>query len=57
MNSDNKEENKKLTEEELKSTYCYRCIHSDQYCHCITKEQAPFNSFVCDNGEMFEEND
>lgn len=41
--------------EELRKVYCSRCIHSDGNGHCITKYEAPSLSFVCDNGEMFEE--
>ncbi|MBQ2396735.1 MAG: hypothetical protein II304_06770 [Bacteroidales bacterium] len=41
--------------EELRKVYCNRCIHSDGNGRCITKYEAPSLSFVCDNGEMFEE--
>lgn len=42
-----------MVEEELKETYCSKCIHGNG--NCITKYEAPFNPFVCDNGEMYEE--
>lgn len=45
----------KMDEAELKENYCSSCIHSDGKGNCITKYEAPFDSFVCDNGEMFEE--
>lgn len=44
-----------MTEEELKQKYCCRCINSDCDCNCIAKQETPFDSFICDNGEMFEE--
>ena len=44
-----------MTEEELKTKYCCRCVNSDCNFDCIAKYEAPFDSFICDNGEMFEE--
>ena len=43
-----------MTEEELKTKYCCRCVNSDEKFNCIAKQEAPFDSFICDNGEMFE---
>lgn len=39
---------------EWKKNMCPKCINSDGDCHCITKEEAPFGTFICENGEMFE---
>lgn len=39
---------------EWKKNMCPKCINSDRDCHCITKEEAPFGTFICENGEMFE---
>ena len=44
-----------MTEEELKQKYCCRCVNSDEKFNCIAKQEAPFDSFICDNGEMFED--
>lgn len=44
-----------MTEEELKEKYCSRCANSDCELACIAKQEAPFNDFICNNGEMFEE--
>lgn len=44
-----------MTEQELKATYCCRCVNSDCNFDCIAKQEAPFDTFICDNGEMFEE--
>lgn len=44
-----------MTDEELKTKYCCRCVNSDCNFDCIAKQEAPFDSFICDNGEMFEE--
>lgn len=41
--------------EELKEKYCSKCANSDEKLNCISKQEAPFDSFICDNGEMFEE--
>lgn len=40
--------------DEQKKNMCPKCINSDGDCHCITKEEAPFDTFICENGEMFE---
>lgn len=44
-----------MTEEELKQNYCSRCVNSDCNLDCIAKQEMLFDSFICDNGEMFEE--
>lgn len=44
-----------MTEEELKEKYCSRCASSDCDLNCISKQEASYGSFVCNNGEMFEE--
>lgn len=44
-----------MIEAELKENYCSKCIHSDGKGNCATKYEMPFGSFVCENGEMFEE--
>lgn len=41
--------------EELKTKYCYRCVNSDCNFDCIAKQEASFDTFICDNGEMFED--
>lgn len=45
----------KMEKAELKEKYCCRCVNADCDCNCIAKYEAPFGSFICDNGEMFEE--
>ena len=45
---------KTKSESEWKKNMCPKCINSDGDCHCITKEEAPFGTFICENGEMFE---
>lgn len=42
------------TKSEQKKNMCPKCINSDGDCHCIAKEEAPFDTFICENGEMFE---
>lgn len=49
-----KDEKLIMSKKELKEKYCYRCVNSDWGGNCIAK-QASFNTFVCDNGEMFVE--
>lgn len=44
-----------MSEEQLKEEYCCRCVNSDCNCNCIAKQEALYDSFVCNNGEMFEE--
>ena len=44
-----------MTDEELKEKYCSKCIHGDSEGNCVTKYEMPFDLFICDNGEMFEE--
>ena len=44
-----------MTEEELKAKYCSKCINSDCNLNCIAKQEYPFDVFICENGEMFEE--
>lgn len=34
---------------------CRRCIHGDGEGSCITKQEMPFNSFICNNNESFEQ--
>lgn len=34
---------------------CKDCIHGDGDGVCITKFEAPFGTFKCDDNEMFEE--
>lgn len=48
------EEIKIKTKSEWKKNMCPKCINSDGDCHCIAKEEAPFDTFICENGEMFE---
>ena len=43
-----------MTEKKLKEKYCCKCINSDCNFNCIAKQEAPFGTFVCNNGEMFE---
>lgn len=43
-----------MTEEELREKYCCNCVNSDCNLNCIAKQEAPFDSFICNNGEMFE---
>lgn len=40
--------------EEYKEKYCKKCINGDDKGNCIAKEESPFDSFLCDNGEQFE---
>lgn len=44
-----------MKEEELKQKYCCRCVNSYCNLNCIPKQEYPFDIFICDNGEMFEE--
>ena len=44
-----------MTDKELKQKYCCRCVNSDEKFNCIAKQEAPFDTFICDNGEMYEE--
>lgn len=48
------EEIKNENESRMKKDMCPKCINSDGDGHCITKEEAPFGTFICENGEMFE---
>lgn len=40
--------------EEYKEKHCKKCINGDGDGNCIAKEEAPFDSFICENGEMFD---
>lgn len=42
-----------MTDKE-KERYCKRCVNSDDNLKCIAKEESPFDTFICDHGEMFE---
>lgn len=33
---------------------CKKCIHGDENGNCVTKEESPFNSFICRQNEQFE---
>ena len=44
-----------MTEDALKEKYCCKCVNSDSDCNCVAKQEYPFDTFICDNGEMFEE--
>ena len=45
----------KIEETELKENYCSKYIHGNDKGDCVTKYEMPLDSFVCENGEMFEE--
>lgn len=33
---------------------CKKCIHSNENGDCVTKEESPFDSFICRQNEQFE---
>ena len=51
-NAELKEQVAKLSDENR--GYCKKCINGDGDGNCIAKEEAPFDSFICENGEMFD---
>lgn len=42
-----------MTEEQIKEL-CYKCINGDENGNCIAKQEAPLDTFICENGEQFE---
>lgn len=40
--------------EEQKKEFCCRCINGDEKGNCIAKQEAPLDTFMCENGEQFE---
>ena len=41
-------------ENKLDLNKCKKCIHGDENGDCVTKEEAPFGSFICRQNEQFE---
>lgn len=42
------------SDENLDLKLCKKCIHGDGCGKCVTKQEAPFKSFVCLKNEQFE---
>ena len=43
------------SDENLDLELCKKCIHGDGRGKCVTKQESPFNSFVCLKNEQFEQ--
>ena len=41
-------------ENKLDLNKCKKCIHGNENGDCVTKEEAPFGSFICRYNEQFE---
>lgn len=45
------------SDENLDLELCKKCLHGDGYGKCITRQQSPFNSFICLKNEQFQESE